>query len=364
MSESDSEDSRERIRYKTENTRNTSENYDDDSNQKEIIGPSLPPHLAKARSESKDFGDIGPALPPHMIKKSDQELSIGPQLPPKQSDMADNDKSFGPTLPLHLRKQFEEKSAEDSNESVVESFGPSLPPHLKKQQEENSNEDSNKDVVKSFGPSLPDHLRKQLQSQSDDDSVEFEEDVFGPLPPGMSGNSSASIALEERALQMQIEKITPKENPQTVRESWMLELPEVKAANLGLGPRQFRNKAGPDMSDRSSWTVIGSEKGKQKKKEKPLDLKAEAELRELHKRDKEQEIQAKKHKRKSKSLVQMHEDKIKKQKNDSPGTTERKPFNRETDLQVNKFDEAQKKAVLKKAQLLDTRFSTGKSKFL
>lgn len=44
--------------------------------------------------------------------------------------------------------------------------------------------------------------------------------------------------------------------------------------------------------------------------------------------------------------------------------TERKPFNREVDLQVNKFDDAQKKAILKKAQLLDDRFSTGKAKYL
>jgi hypothetical protein len=46
------------------------------------------------------------------------------------------------------------------------------------------------------------------------------------------------------------------------------------------------------------------------------------------------------------------------------GPSERRPFNRETDLQVNRFDEAQKKAVLKKAQLLDDRFSSGQSKFL
>lgn len=43
---------------------------------------------------------------------------------------------------------------------------------------------------------------------------------------------------------------------------------------------------------------------------------------------------------------------------------ERRPFNREIDLKVNRFDEAQKKSILKKAQLLDDRFSAGKSKFL
>lgn len=46
------------------------------------------------------------------------------------------------------------------------------------------------------------------------------------------------------------------------------------------------------------------------------------------------------------------------------GPSERRPFSREVDLQVNRFDEAQKQAVLKKAQLLDNRFSAGESKFL
>lgn len=43
---------------------------------------------------------------------------------------------------------------------------------------------------------------------------------------------------------------------------------------------------------------------------------------------------------------------------------ERRPFDRNIDLQANRFDEGQKKAILKKAQLLDDRFSSGRSKFL
>lgn len=43
---------------------------------------------------------------------------------------------------------------------------------------------------------------------------------------------------------------------------------------------------------------------------------------------------------------------------------ERRPFDRNVDLQVNRFDDAQKKAIYKKAQLLDSRFSTGESKYL
>jgi hypothetical protein len=53
------------------------------------------------------------------------------------------------------------------------------------------------------------------------------------------------------------------------------------------------------------------------------------------------------------------------QKQKEEGTSEvRRPFDRNIDLQANRFDEAQKKAIFKKAQLLDDRFSSGRSKFL
>ena len=43
---------------------------------------------------------------------------------------------------------------------------------------------------------------------------------------------------------------------------------------------------------------------------------------------------------------------------------ERRPFNRDIDLKANVFDDAQKKAIYKKAQILDSRFSSGESKYL
>lgn len=41
---------------------------------------------------------------------------------------------------------------------------------------------------------------------------------------------------------------------------------------------------------------------------------------------------------------------------------ERRPFDREIDLQVNRFDEAQRKNLIKKSAKLDSRFSHGKDK--
>lgn len=46
------------------------------------------------------------------------------------------------------------------------------------------------------------------------------------------------------------------------------------------------------------------------------------------------------------------------------GKKERRPFSRDVDLQVNRFDEAQKKSIIKKAQDLNCRFSRGEAKYL
>lgn len=49
-----------------------------------------------------------------------------------------------------------------------------------------------------------------------------------------------------------------------------------------------------------------------------------------------------------------------KEKADKPA--ERRPFDRDEDLQVNRFDDAQKERLLKKSQELNTRFSHSKEK--
>lgn len=59
----------------------------------------------------------------------------------------------------------------------------------------------------------------------------------------------------------------------------------------------------------------------------------------------------------------MHATKMKrKAEEDAKKPVERRPFDRDQDLQVNRFDEAQKKALLKKSQELNTRFSHSKDR--
>ncbi|XP_066156061.1 GPALPP motifs-containing protein 1 isoform X2 [Euwallacea fornicatus] len=296
------------------------------------------PRFSKTVAESKF---IGPTIPSQIHSEINKlEAAIGPQLSPNLVKIyVDETQSFGPKLPPHLLN----KTAPLSETIDARNIGPTLPPHVRKQFENQ------------------DYSVGGWEKPEDDD----DDESYGPLPPGMSKKSAVHTALEERALQMRINNLEPDKQEPT-RESWMIELPEAKAATFGLGPRQFRKKAGPDMSDRSAWTDIPGEKSKGKKEEKKLDFKAEAERRELEKRDTEFDLLSKKHKRKSdKSLVELHQEKIKKDNNEGASSSkERRPFNRDLDLQVNKFDEAQKRAVLKKAQLLDDRFSSGKAKYL
>lgn len=64
------------------------------------------------------------------------------------------------------------------------------------------------------------------------------------------------------------------------------------------------------------------------------------------------------------SFVCLFHSQKEREKERESGKPERRPFSREDDLKVNRFDDAQKKAVMKKAQLLDTRFGSGESKYL
>lgn len=59
--------------------------------------------------------------------------------------------------------------------------------------------------------------------------------------------------------------------------------------------------------------------------------------------------------------MDIHHKKLKsKAAEDKSKHQERIPFDRDKDLKVNRFDEAQKKTLIKKSRELNTRFSHGK----
>ncbi|VEN39341.1 unnamed protein product [Callosobruchus maculatus] len=310
--------------------------------------------ILKANYCESNASIIGPALPPHLQKKEPvqnikESVSVIPCT--KHDEGISNGLVIGPALPPHLQKTPETK--QDDSEVV----GPVLPPHLQKEVDEQA---------KIIGPSLPPHLRQQLQASHGNTQIEEqdqsdEDDTYGPLPPGMSVGR-AHVELEERALQLKIDQLGPKEDEEPKREEWMLELPEAKAASFGLGPRQFRARECPDMSDRSSWTTTPKDVGK-KLAETKVDLKQESKLRHIKEKDKQQEEIVKTTKRTKKSLMEIHQKKLMKDKK-SEEPAERRPFSRDIDLQVRRLDEAQKKAVLKSAHMLDDKFSSGQARYL
>lgn len=275
--------------------------------------------------EADDWAVCGPALPPHMLaaKKSQPVIEV--------------------TSPSPQR---------------VRNYGPSLPTDMS--------------LLNNRSPSRPDSAIMDISDSDDDDFT------IGPVLDTMAKKSEIHLQLERRALELKLAKLNERDAQDDVkkREEWMTELPQLRSvAGLGLKARQFRAKERDEIKDRSGWTDTPRDREEKSKRKEPTheelnevrDRKAEKLYRE--RRDAEQEAAIKKHKKKHKrdeSLLEIHQKNLKKQKDNDKGLKddERRPFSRETDLKVNRFDEAQKKSILKKAQLLDTRFGSGQSKFL
>ncbi|XP_054746945.1 GPALPP motifs-containing protein 1 [Anastrepha obliqua] len=292
------------------------------------------------------------------------------------------------TLPMQAEKRAELEHNDDA-------FGPALPPHLLK--------DEPKVEKALIGPVLPREFSQLTDSTKVAEPCEMEvlnEDgeehdmafSYGPMPTpadgeGMIPMSATQIELEERALELKlaaIESGTGQSVDVKVREEWMLELPAVGLkgglAALANMKRTFhQGKERPDFSDRSSWTKTPQDAenptpSTSKDATKVEVLKRNAEAAYERKRDEEQERIAKKHKKDHKrdeSLVEMHQKKLRKEQRKKEkelaaagAKPERRPFSRDVDLKLNKIDKNQTKQIVDKAKILNTKFATGKTKYL
>lgn len=293
---------------------------------------------------------------------------------------------FGPALPPALNKPTD-KELTPAVEEDIDTIGPALPPHLIK------NNHKEEESIRVIGPTLPANL--QLPPATTNDSSESElspfseeepsaaedDDFIGPMPGASSSRSQ--LELEQRALELKLrhlesDRYDPNAAAVQSREDWMLELPDIrKVSDMGLGARQFRTREKLEIGDRTVWTDTPSERERKKaaghsSKDLARERELEDERRKTAERDKQQEDLIKRHKKKQKrdkSLLELHQKKAKKDKQQkdserNPDEPTRRPFDRDIDLHANRFDEAQKKAIFKKAQLLDTRFSSGASKYL
>ncbi|XP_046606864.1 uncharacterized protein LOC124298642 [Neodiprion virginianus] len=313
---------------------------------------------------------IGPSLPPAFrlnseLPKSRSQATCGPSLLNDAAKVKEEIKPtevIGPSLPPGFQQDYALNSSTSSDEQSTSPQHPTI---------------SSRSSV--FGPTLPPYLMNKVIDHTLEKSCsDSEDEVLGPMPADHPAAIDNYIQrqLEDRARRMK-SKLAGQDSVVEKREEWMLELPSVQAANLGLGKRQFRNKAGPDMSDRSSWTDTPADKARKKEekvlgKTKVADPARESQKLAIQQRDKAMEEMAKKHasKKRKESLLEIHKKKLhKKKKKEEKQAKEaakptRRPFDRDIDLQANRFDEAQKKSILKKAQLLNDRFSRGESKYL
>ncbi|XP_053670642.1 GPALPP motifs-containing protein 1 [Anopheles nili] len=345
-------------------------------------------------------------LPEKVLDISVSSVSSQDEQPEQQQSSQRNASSaecFGPALPPSLGKSStRENRTSDVDETPQDDIiGPALPPHLlghKSEQAERTTLEK-----RSIGPSLPpgftattsapsnDHISSDSElspfSEPADEHDEDDDDIIGPLPG--SSSSRANLDLEQRALEIKIRQLEESSGGTNgkglslvpkAREDWMLELPDVrKVSDLGLGARQFRTREKPEIGDRSVWTDTPADRERKKnatgsdRSSKKIDPAAEREREREQKltakRDQEQERLVKQHKKKhkrDKTLLEIHESKLQKEKDEAGVSSEsvRRPFDRNVDLHANRFDDAQKKAIMKKAQLLNSRFSSGSSKYL
>ncbi|KAJ3593229.1 hypothetical protein NHX12_005565 [Muraenolepis orangiensis] len=311
----------------------------------------------------------GPALPPGYKRGEPSSSSEDSE---EEMVVAKRAKTRHPTAEAN-------KDAKDSDDGY---FGPALPPGFKKQQ-------SSPERPSVLGPALPPGFRRAATDEDDDDEVgdseegfpgpalppgytaehssgEEDEEVIGPMPARGPVDSSVVLDFERRAQKMK-DKLTGNEAPEVVgRETWMTELPP-ELQHIGLGARTFKKKSGPENKDRTMWTDTPSDRERKiqdrlegKEKEKEKDEAPKMSHKDLEMADKVSKYNDKK---RSESLMTLHSKKQKKEaatKVKEP--VERKAFDRDADLQVNRFDEAQKERLLKKSQELNTRFSHSKER--
>ncbi|XP_077568829.1 GPALPP motifs-containing protein 1 isoform X2 [Stigmatopora nigra] len=332
-----------------------------------MIGPALPPSFKNAPDSDDEREFAGPALPPDYKRgepsssSDESEEVIVKRLKTKHTsddkhaevkktrDEEDDDGFFGPALP----PGFSKKQSSPERPPVL---GPALPPGFR-QAIDDANNDDDDDEEGFSGPALPPGYQADSHSSEDED-----EDIIGPMPSSFPAPNTVALDIERRARLMK-DKLTKVDAPEVAtRETWMTELPP-ELQHIGLGARTFKKKSGPEKGDRSIWTDTPADTERKarerlEKKEKGETEKASAP--QIPRKDLEMADKISKYNKtkRSESLMSLHAKNIKeKAKEVSDNPAERRAFDRETDLKVNRFDDAQKQRLLKKSQELNTRFS-------
>lgn len=283
----------------------------------------------------------------------------------------ENSEEYGPALPPAMQQSPGQPAGD------APAIGPTLPSAFVKQEPSNSPVNNSTEetsaAVAAIGPGTPQDTQQQTEGGDSEGTI-------GPLVSEMSHGDEVVQAAEEfeRRSRKMKDHLTVKAEAQpgpNKREEWMTELPPEMGKNFGLTARTFSNKgAGSDDKDRSEWTDTPADKAKKEKEGKSKKRKREegGDKNAAKQRDQQlqQQIDEYNKKKRPESLVEMHQkqkkkkkkkEKKKKEKDKRKGKEEkqpeRRPFDRDEDLKVNRFDDAQRKALIKRSQELNTKFS-------
>ncbi|EFP08605.1 hypothetical protein GCK72_000030 [Caenorhabditis remanei] len=294
-------------------------------------------------------------------------MSYGPQLPAWLAKNTDQDEesedkddttpiAYGPVIPKSVEKsEKDEEEEDDEPESGV--YGPAIPKNVDfsnlttegNEEEEEEEEDT---AGSSYGPSIPSNFRQSfgpmIPGAQNDDS----DDEIGPMPVTEGNEEKEAL---ERAYRMVLQKEAEDEekNSQPKREEWMTSVPK-KMGNFGLGPRTF--KKGTVSERDSSWEDAPGAKKKRRDEQKTAKSVGAAMA------DARQEAIVSQ-KTSGPSLLELHQKTREEKVKDAgylPG--ERRPFDRDKDMEVRGLKAGGSKEAVEKMKELQGRFANSKDK--
>uniref|UniRef100_A0A674DJ94 GPALPP motifs-containing protein 1 n=1 Tax=Salmo trutta TaxID=8032 RepID=A0A674DJ94_SALTR len=199
-------------------------------------------------------------------------------------------------------------------------------------------------------PALPPGYTAEPSSS---DEEEEDEEVIGPMPAQGAIRDSVALDIERRAQKMK-DRLTGAD----VRTSPPLILrPDSRSTFLFYIQTLVLHPDSCSMSRLLFYIQTLILRSYSTEETEPVPQLSHRELQMAEKVSKYNET------KRGESLISLHEKQLKRRKLDE-GTkpVERRAFDRDQDLQVNKFDEAQKQRLLKKSQELNTRFGHSKEK--
>ncbi|KAJ4287293.1 hypothetical protein N0V90_012691 [Kalmusia sp. IMI 367209] len=306
------------------------------------IGPSLPPHLTKRTRDEDDDRSTSPE------SSEKRRRVLGPALPPAQSSPP---RPVGPSLPPQLRSR---------SSSGSRDVGPSPPPASK--------------PARVLGPAPPPAPLDERPHHPPSDDSDSSDDDFGPAPPPTGASYNTHDDEDKSGSTGSAFDTDPQyneEDKKVQRDSWMT-MPPTQDDLARMDPTKMRARKFNTGKSAGSGTGGGMDIWTETPEQKLKRLQDEAMGISAHsnsssskkesRRAKEEEEKARKLREKidgarGKSLVEQHQAKAGKEKEDDPS---KRVFDYEKDMALGtKVSHKQKRELLNKAKGFGDRFSSG-----